>query len=296
MRPVPTSKPVDFTRPFRHVDAIATGALTRHHVVEDTYQPLFPGVSISAHVTVTMALRATGASLLAPDAVVGGLAAAALWDVDVAPPDPTVDLFVGRSRWRSVPGVRVHRAVVPQAETAVAGGVRVTSPARTALDLARWLPRGEAVVVVDALLRATGTDGAAARALAEGRAGERDVRRAAEALAWVDPRSPSPDASRLRVALLGRGMDVPSVAYRLLDGDGAPVADLALAWPAVRVGIAHTAGARAGAAAVGWEVLELREDAAGQWGTRRRAAPVDGVAAWVRRAGGPGRGVRRGSQ
>jgi hypothetical protein len=79
-------------------------------------------------------------------------------------------------------------------------------------------------------------------------------------------------------------MAVPLVAQRLLDREGRLVGELALAWPGVRLGLAHTAGVRAAAAAVGWEVLEVRADVAELWGTRRRPAPLDGLVRLLRRA------------
>ncbi len=276
--------PVFTRRPFRHADAIASRALTRHHIGNGEYVPLFPGVSVAAGAFVTMAPRAAGAVLARPRGVVAGLAAAAVWGLDVAPADVTVDLLVDERGVRSCPGVRLRRGRLRDGETTVVDGTRVTTPARTALDLARWLPQGEAVVVVDALLRATGTDLAAVRAAAADHAGERDVGRADEALAWVDPRSPSPRGSRLRVGLLARGLEVPLVAQRLLDGEGRRVAELALAWPGVRLGAAHRPGVRDAAAVVGWEVLEVREDVAELWGTRTAPAPVDILATELRRA------------
>jgi hypothetical protein len=287
----PRRSPVNLLRPFRHDDAIARGALTRHHVVDGSYVLLFPGVSVDATTTVTMAVRAAGAALARPGGVVAGGAAAALWQVDPASSDTAVDLIVGTGGMRSCAGIRLRRVGLREDEVAVTRGLRVTTPARTAMDLVRWLPRGEAVVVIDALLRATGTEPAAVDAVVGEHPGERDVRRVAEVLAWVDPRSPSPRASRLRVALLARGVDVPLVAQRLLDGEGRLVAELALAWPAVRLGLAHTVGVRAAAARVGWEVREVREDLAEQWGTRAGPAPVDWLATRLRRPvarrGGP---------
>jgi hypothetical protein len=85
------------------------------------------------------------------------------------------------------------------------------------------------------------------------------------------------------VGLLARGLEVPLVAQRLLDGEGRLVAELSLAWPGVRLGIAHRAGVRAAAAAVGWEVLEVQEDVAEQWGLRKSPAPLDGLAARLER-------------
>ena len=275
---------MDLRRPFRHTDAISRGALTRHHLVDGSYRPLFPGVSVDGRVVVTMELRATGAVLARPRGVVAGRAAAAVWDVDDASPDTTVDLLLDVGGVRSCSGVRLRRDVLCEDEVARVDALRVTSPARTALDLARWLPPAEAVVLLDALGRRTSLEVAAVRALADRHAGERGVAQVEAVLGWVDPRSPGPGASRLRVGLLARGVAVPLVAQRLLDGEGRPVAELALAWPEVRVGITHTAGVRRTAGAVGWEVLEVREDAAREWGTRRAAAPIDQLATWVLRA------------
>ncbi|MDT7744177.1 MAG: hypothetical protein QOE59_3255, partial [Actinomycetota bacterium] len=197
----------------------------------------------------------------------------------------TVDMLIGAAGRRSRPGVRLHRIDVAPDEVATMGGVRVTTPARTALDLARWLPSAEAVVVLDALCRRTSLGVAAVRALADRHAGERGVAQVEQALRWVDPRSPSPTASRLRVGLLARGVDVPLVA-QVLEGQEQLIAELALAWPVVRVGIAHTSGVRRAAAVAGWEVLEVGEDAAQEWGSCRRAAPIDELAAWVLRVAG----------
>jgi hypothetical protein len=275
---------VDLQRPFRHVDAIACGALTRHHIADGSYVSLFPGVSVDAGTPVTMAVRAAGAVLARPRGVVAGPAAAAMWDVDTVPSDTAVDLLVEAGGMRSCPGIRLRRVGLQDDEVATMGGVRVTTPVRTALDLARWLPVEQAVVVVDALCRTAPLDVEAVRALVEVHAGERDVVHAEAVLAWVEPRSPSPGASRLRVGLRARGLEVPLAAQRLLDGEGRPVGELALAWPEVRVGLAHVPGVRGAAAAVGWEVLEVRADVAEQWGTRTRPAPLDVLVGQLRRA------------
>lgn len=200
---------MDLRRPFRHVDAIACGALTRHHLVDGSYQPLFPGVSVDARTPVTMAIRAAGALLARPRGTVAGSAAAALWDVDTAPVETTVDLLVDAGGVRSCPGVRVRRAGLRDDEVAVLDGLRVTTPVRTALDLARWLPVGQAVVVVDAFCRRSSVDVDAVRALVEVHGGEAEV---------------------------------------------------------------------------GWEVLEVHEDVAEQWGTRTRPAPLDVLVGQLRRA------------
>ena len=53
---------------------------------------------------------------------------------------PTIDITVGRAR-RGVAGLSFHRAVVPAGEVVTRDGMRVTTPARTLLDLAAITPR-----------------------------------------------------------------------------------------------------------------------------------------------------------
>ncbi|MCD2186814.1 hypothetical protein [Actinomycetospora soli] len=265
---------MDTSRPFRHADLIASGAFTRHHVVDGRFTSLFPGVSVGRDTVVTMAVRAAGAALLHPRAVVLGTAAAALWGSPDDPLDVTVDLAVGPGGRRSCPGVRLHRLDLPPEElTEHRGGLRSSTPARAAYDLARWLPRGEAVVALDALTRRTGLAPDDVRAVAAAHRGDREVRAVEPVLAWVDPRSPDDEASRRRVRLLARGLPVPVVEQRLLDTDGGLVARLALAWPEARVGLGGDRDGWARARAIGWEVIRP--------GARVAA---DDVVRWVSRA------------
>ena len=64
---------MDLHRPFRHDEAISRGVLARHQLTDGSFTPLFPGVSVREGTTVTAALRATGAALAYPGAVVAGL-------------------------------------------------------------------------------------------------------------------------------------------------------------------------------------------------------------------------------
>jgi hypothetical protein len=264
---------VDTSRPFRHSDAISSGALTRHHLVDGRWTPLFRGISVDRDVVVTMAVRAAAAVLLVPGAVVLGRAAAAVWGVPDEPLDVTVELAVGGNGRRSTPGVRLHRCELGPDEVTERRGVRVTTPARTAFDLARRLPRGEAVVVLDALARRTGLDADDVRAVAAAHPGERDVEAVEPVLAWVDARSPDAERSRRRVRLLARGLPVPVVEPQLVDGQDVLVARLGLAWPEARTGLATTRGAREPAAAIGWDVIRPDE-----------GATADEIVRWVRRS------------
>ena len=63
-------------------------------------------------------------------------------------------------------------------EVQLIAGMRVTTPARTALDLACRYPIGKAVAAIDALARATRLKMADVESLAERYRGRRDIRRA----------------------------------------------------------------------------------------------------------------------
>ena len=265
---------MDLHQPFRHTDVVESGAFTRHHLVDGRFHPLFPGVSVDRGALTTMALRAAGALLLHPGAVVMGHAAAGLWRSEFDPCDVVVDLAVGAGGRRAVPGLRLHRLDLPGDEVAVhRSGSRSTTPARTAFDLARWSSLGEAVVAIDALAAATGLGVGEVRAIVAAHPGDREVRAVEPVLAWVDARSRDEAQSRRRVRLLARGLPVPRVDQRLLDTAGDRVADLALAWPEARTGLTAQPRTARRAREIGWEVLEIDV-----------AAPVDGVATWLRRS------------
>ena len=64
------------------------------------------------------------------------------------------------ARARSVGNVRVHRADLPEGHAVLQGHLLVTSPARTALDIARMATLPQALICIDAILRSRVTDSA----------------------------------------------------------------------------------------------------------------------------------------
>ncbi|WP_285594057.1 hypothetical protein [Actinomycetospora sp. NBRC 106378] len=235
--------------------ALADGTVSRDMARSTYFRKPFPRVALGQDRPFTMEVRARAAGLVHERAVVAGVAAAALHRAQVAPLDPTVDLVVDVAGVREAAGLRRRRLTLTPDEITRVGRTRVTTPARTAYDLARWSPRGEAVVVLDALFRATGLDLDAVRAVLAAHPDDRDRTAVEPALAWVDARSPGPTASRCRVALLARDFPVPLVEQELCGARGS-VATLALAWPETRTGLARHRGAETAARELGWEVLE----------------------------------------
>lgn len=117
---------------------------------------------------------------------------------------------VGRNRSRAdQAGVCVHRTTHAPDDVTTRDGLRITTPLRTVLDLARSLPLSEAVAAADSALRR------GLLTIAELKAGLRRMpngpgrSRVARVLAMVDPASGSVLESLCRVLFALRGLPAP---------------------------------------------------------------------------------------
>ena len=100
------------------------------------------------------ALVLTAALLWAgADAVLSHTTAAAMWRV-AAVAEETIELIVPRTRAPRTPGVVVHRVVhLDRLDvTTTAGGLEVTTPLRTMVDLAAVVPAAELAAILDRAL------------------------------------------------------------------------------------------------------------------------------------------------
>jgi len=140
--------------------AVRTGVLTAGQLRGPGWRRLFRDVYVDAAVPDTHRLRARAAAgLVVPGAVVTGASAAVLWGADLVGVADDVELTVPPgSHPRRHPGLVVRRTLLPDADVRVHAGVRVSTPEATVLRLARVLPRDDAVVAADRLVRATGID------------------------------------------------------------------------------------------------------------------------------------------
>lgn len=131
-------------------------------------------------------------------------------------------------------------------------GLRLTSPARTFLDLAEFLEVEDLVPIADRLICAHPRDHPYPRApwvsLPELRAvvrrhpGKRGVRRARMALDLARVGSDSPQESRLRLAILDAGLPEPELNVPIRDGSGRPVAWPDLSYRMWRLSIQYDGG------------------------------------------------------
>jgi hypothetical protein len=131
-------------RPFTLDQARALG-LTERQLRHRRFRRLHRGVYVSAGVSLTAAVRAQAVALLLGDVTFSHQTAAQLANLPV-PPSPCVHVTVEPgSPCPQISNVRVHRLRLAAGDAHVVDGRRVTTPARTWLDLASaGLPRPEA--------------------------------------------------------------------------------------------------------------------------------------------------------
>jgi hypothetical protein len=204
------------------------------------------GVYADALVPWDVDLRARALALVVPDGGVVSLRTAAWrWGGDVTAMgshlrEPPIDLMApaGSSAPRR-PGVAGRSAGLEQPDICLHHGIPVTSPLRTAADLARLLRRPDALASLDALLRIPGLDGGIVLAELDRFAGHRGVVQARELAAIADRRSESPMESRTRLRALDAGFPPFEPQVEVFDGQGAFVARLDLGRRAERKAVEY---------------------------------------------------------
>lgn len=226
--------------PFRGSEARNAGLVTRDQLRGPRYRRLFPDVYVPAGLALGLDVRSQAAFLLVRDGggVLAGYSAAQLLGADCAPWNAPAEVLVPRFRKRH-PRLCLRYGPAWAGDVVDAGGCRVTTPLRTAWDLARRLRLVEAVVAVDALARAGGFAPAELLALRAGSPGARGCRRLDEIVALSDPRAESPPETRLRVGLVRAGLPPPEVQYLVSDEHGFALARLDLAYPVVKLAIEY---------------------------------------------------------
>lgn len=213
---------------------VARGELTRGQL-RWRYSAIHPDVYVDRTAERTLATRAAAAALWIPGSVVTGRAAAAMHGVGWVDAAAPIEL-IGPSRRRRE-GVIVREERIGADETMSRGGLVVTTPARTALDLARHLPRGAAVAHLDALAATTGVDAPAVLELAGRYPGARGVRRARGAIAHIDPGAQSPRETWLRLVLVDAGFPRPRTQIPVCDGYSTAFIDMG--WEGPRIGLEY---------------------------------------------------------
>lgn len=223
--------------PFVGTEVVASGTLSER-TLRRRFRPLYPNVYVPRDAAVTAPERARAAWLWSKRrGVVAGLSAAALHGARWIDADEPAELL--HDNRRPPQGLVVRTECTLPAELAVVGGIPVTTPARTAFDLGRRLPRTVAVQRLDALANATGLKDVDVAEVMAAHPGARGLPRLRGVLPLMDGGAESPQETVARLALIDAGLPAPVTQFRVLDGYGQFVARLDMAYPEYRVGIEY---------------------------------------------------------
>jgi hypothetical protein len=235
-----TTEPWWTDRPFRGSEAVRAGHLTRaelrgprvRRLAHDTC--VFAAVPDSPRLAIRAAFTWAG-----DDAVITGWSACRWWGCEVLPaPEPPVELSVPRRHRRPPPDVTVRRCRIRAVDLRHRDGVRLTSPLRTAFDLACSESLADAVVAADALGRVWEFAGSGLGDVVGLVGPRRNCRRVHQVARLMDPASESPRESRTRVRIVLAGLPTPVCQYVVLDGRRF-VARVDLAWPEWKVALEY---------------------------------------------------------
>lgn len=209
--------------------AANTSKLTRHDLRH--CRKLHRNVYVHREARPTAHSRAQAALLWAGDnGVLAGLSSAALhgskWVDDSRPA-----YLIRRPKSRgSIPGIVVHAVPILPDEVEIIEGMPVTTAARTAFDLGRWLELDDAIEMIDALCNASGLKPEEIAELSAKHPGANGLRKLRRALSLVDAGAESPAETRTRLVLIRAGLPWPKTQVKVRDQHGRLVAICDLGW------------------------------------------------------------------
>ncbi|WP_123028230.1 type IV toxin-antitoxin system AbiEi family antitoxin [Mycolicibacterium stellerae] len=194
--------------------------------------------------------------------------AAALHGFDTEEPQDLHVLNPPRRQLRPCDGLVVHRR--DGAPLVLVDGRRVTSPAWTAVEVARSLQRPRSLATLDAALRSGTCSRADIWRAAIEQAGRRGIVAVRNLIALADARAESPMESEARLAMIDGGLPTPELQYEVVDGNG-ELRRLDFAWPGQRVAVEYDGmdwhsgpeamkrdrRRRAALADIGWTVIAI---------------------------------------
>ncbi|HEX2214238.1 MAG TPA: hypothetical protein VHH12_12490 [Mycobacterium sp.] len=218
--------------PFVGGTAVDAGLLSRGQL-RSRYRPIYRGIYVPRRHEVSLADRIVGASLTSAGAVIAGVAASALHGAKWVGDDAPIELVATGRRQR---GLIVRNETLAADEVTTVAGIRVTTPARTAFDLGRHLPRGKAVARMDALMNARPFSTEDVSVLAKRHRGARGLRRLGVALPLVDGGAESPMETWLRLLFVDAGLPRPTTQFVIYDERGRYVRRIDMCWEEFRVG------------------------------------------------------------
>lgn len=224
-------------QPFIGSEALAAGALSGYEL-RRYYRALMPNVYLDKRLKPSLRQRTIAAWLWSGRrAVIAGAAASALhgakWVDDTAP----VELI-----WRNARaprGVKTRDELLLDGEAQRLGGLAVSTPERTAFDLARHSTLNHAVARLDALARAKDFKIAAVKELAARHPHTRGLRQLEAALHLVDAGAQSPKETWLRLLLINAGFPRPTTQIPVPHLAGYPRYFLDMGWEHLKLAVEY---------------------------------------------------------
>lgn len=213
-------------------DAVAAGLLTRAQL-RHRYRPILRGIYVPKDHHVTLRDRIDVATLVAPHGIIAGVAASALHGAKWVDANAPIEL-VARCRRQS--GLIVRNESLSEGDVISVDGIRVTSPARTAFDLARHLLRDAAIARMDALMNSRPFEVEEVALLAKAHPGARGLVRLRKALSLVDGGAESPKETWLRLLFVDAGLPPPTTQFVVRDELCRYVRRIDMVWERFKVG------------------------------------------------------------
>ena len=211
--------------------------MTRHRL-RSHHQAIYPDVYVPTGADLTAVQRAYAAWLWSKRrGVVAGQSASALHAAKWVDPRKPAQLAYGHRR--PPKGIIAWLDRIPPDETQLIRGIPVTTPARTAFDLASRYPLVKAVAAIDALARATRLKAVDIEQCIERHQGHRNIRRARHALTLVDAGSESPRETWLRLLLIQAGYPPPQTQIPVYGPDGELVGIVDMGWEDIKIALEY---------------------------------------------------------
>jgi hypothetical protein len=210
---IPYRPPILEYRVFRGREAVRGNLLTPQQLRSSAWMRKRYNIYADARLANDHKLSCQAALLSVPRGYVlaGPSAAVVHGVVHAAKADDAVHVMhpLGR-RLNTLAGIRFHAGTLGPAEAGKAGWFAVTSPARTAWDLARWLPAVDAVPIIDSLIGLGVLGAAELPDMLAGHTDERALSRVRHTFSLIDGAAQSPPESRLRVEIVQAGLPKPA--------------------------------------------------------------------------------------
>lgn len=216
---------------------MARGLVTWARLRGPDFTRLYPDVYVGSDVDVDAWVRVRALRVWSQGGgVVGGPLAALAWGAEC--PWEDAELILAGHVRRPAADVRPRVDVVPVDEKAPLHDCGVTTPLRTAFDLARREPLVDAVAAVDALAFACRLTSDELGWLADRHPGVRGSAQLRRVLELMDPAAESCMETRTRLVLVLRGVPAPTSQFWVVLRTGKRVR-LDLAWPEAKLAVEY---------------------------------------------------------